>query len=382
MPARLIERALQHALGFARGYHAFVEQLPREEIAHGRVLVDDLVHLRLGERRLVAFVVSPATVADQIDQEILAEGVAVLDRHAHRGQAAFRIVGIDMHDRNLEALGEIAGVAGRARIAGRGGEADLVVGNDVNGAAGGVAGKRGEIERFGHHALAGEGRIAMDENGHARLVVPHRFARFVGDILRSAHHADHDRIDRLEVARVRRERQRHLDHVTLLSAEQPRAEVVFHVAGELLGRIVLVLLRSPLGALEGSDDGLVRLAEHVGHHVQAAAMGHAEDDFAHAVAGRGQHDLVQHRDEHVGAFDRKALLPQIGLVQEALEAFDIGQAAKERAAGRTLHRLGEALRFRRFGQPGAFHRQMHMIEVEPGRAGVDGAQLLDGVEGR
>ncbi len=215
-----VQGALQHRVGFARFDLARRQELLGEEIAHRRMLVDDLVHHRLGEGRFVALVVSPAPVADQVDQEVLTEDVAIFDRHAHRGQAAFRIVGIDMYDRNLEALGQVTGIAGGTRIARRGREPDLIVRDDVDRAAGGVAGQRRQIQRLGHDALPREGGIAMDEDGHAGLVVPHRFARFVGDILRSAHHPFDHGVDRFEMARVRRERQGNLDHVTLLATHQ------------------------------------------------------------------------------------------------------------------------------------------------------------------
>ncbi len=45
--------------------------------AHRRMLGDAGVQQRLGERRLVALVVAPAPVADQVDQEILVEALAV-----------------------------------------------------------------------------------------------------------------------------------------------------------------------------------------------------------------------------------------------------------------------------------------------------------------
>ena len=43
------------------------------ELAHGRVRGDLLVHQRLRERRLVAFVVAVAAVADEVDQEVALE---------------------------------------------------------------------------------------------------------------------------------------------------------------------------------------------------------------------------------------------------------------------------------------------------------------------
>ena len=165
----------------------------------------------------------------------------------------------------------------------------------------------------------------------------------IGDVLRGADHALDDRVDLLEVARVRREDHRHLDRHPVLTPQQPGAEVVFDVAREILGRIVDVgwiaadRLRLLL-AFEGLDDRGVGLAEDMGQHVQATAVGHADHDFARAGGGGGVDALVDHRHDHVVAFDREALLAEIGLMQEALEALDLGQAAKERAAGGRLQR--------------------------------------------
>ncbi len=45
-----------------------------------------------------------------------------------------------------------------------GGESNLVVDDDVDGAAGGITVELRQIQRFGHHALPGEGGVAMDQN--------------------------------------------------------------------------------------------------------------------------------------------------------------------------------------------------------------------------
>ena len=78
------------------------------------------------------------------------------------------------------------------------------------------------------------------QDRHAGLWVAARLARFVGDVLRGADHALDHRVDRFEVARVRRQHHRHLDHLPVLAAQQPRAEVVFDVAGTIVGRIVAI----------------------------------------------------------------------------------------------------------------------------------------------
>ena len=48
----------------------------------------------------------------------------------------------------------------------RGGEADLVVDDDVQRAADGVAGQLAEVERLLDDALAGEGGVAVDQQRH------------------------------------------------------------------------------------------------------------------------------------------------------------------------------------------------------------------------
>src|SRR4051812_3898619 len=103
------------------------------------MLGDLLVHLRLGEARLIAFIVAPAAVADQIDQHILAIALAERKRQPGGGEAGFRLISIDMDDRDLESLGRIAGIESAARIPRIRREANLVVYDDMHRAAGGVA---------------------------------------------------------------------------------------------------------------------------------------------------------------------------------------------------------------------------------------------------
>ena len=91
------------------------------------MLGDDLVHQRLRERRLVGLVVAVPAIADEVDEEILIEPLAIRDAQPHGLEARLRVVGVDVDDRNLEALREIARVVRRARVDRIGREADLVV---------------------------------------------------------------------------------------------------------------------------------------------------------------------------------------------------------------------------------------------------------------
>ncbi len=70
-------------------------------------------------------------VADEVDQHVAPELLPIGHREVDGGEAGLRIVRVHVDDRYVEALREIAGVPGRARVFHVGGEADLVVGDDV-----------------------------------------------------------------------------------------------------------------------------------------------------------------------------------------------------------------------------------------------------------
>ena len=106
----------------------------------------------------------------------------------------------------------------------RRGEADLVVDDDMDRAAGAVAAEPREAERLRHHALAGEGGVAMQQHRDHLLAVGVAELELLGAGL-----AEHHRVHRLEMRRVRGQRQMHLVAVEL--AVRRRAEMVLHVAG-------------------------------------------------------------------------------------------------------------------------------------------------------
>ena len=150
-------------------------------------------------------------------------------------------------------------------------EADLVVDDEVDRAAGAVARQAGEAEALGHDALAGERGVAVEQqrqHGRALAVLAAVL------VLLGAHLAEHHRVDRSRGATGWR--QREVDLVAVEVAVGRGAEVIFDVAGAAdvvgLGR----------AARELVEDGAVRLAHDVGEHVEAAAVGHADDDLVDA----------------------------------------------------------------------------------------------------
>ena len=141
-------------------------QLVRPDLADPLVRLDLRVHRRLRVRGLIGLVVPESAVADQIDQRVVPEALAEGERQADRGDARLDVVGVDVDDRDVEALREIGGPAGGAGVVGVGGEADLVVGDQVQRAADAVAVERLHVERLGDDALPGERGVAVDHDRH------------------------------------------------------------------------------------------------------------------------------------------------------------------------------------------------------------------------
>ena len=158
---------------------------------------DRAVHQRLGEGRLVGLVVPVPPIAEQIDDDVLLELLAVFGGDAGDLYDGFRIIAVDVKDRRLDALGHIGGIRARPRGRRARRKADLVVDDDMNCAAGGKAGEVRQFERLGDETLTGEGRITVHQDaGH---LGPLAVAAL---ILLCPNLTQHDRIDRLEMRRI------------------------------------------------------------------------------------------------------------------------------------------------------------------------------------
>ncbi len=258
---------------------------------------------------------------------------------------------------------------------GIGREAQLVVGDQVEGAARGVARERLEVERLGHDPLAREGGVAVDQNRHhGHRVVP-ELARLAGRLVGPRPALDH-RIHVLEVARVGGEGDGH-------------AAAGFRRVGPGRSVVVLDVARASLGsggvhrerplALELREDRLVGPPDGVGEHVQASAVGHAEDDFTGARRGRQLDRLVEHRYEGVEPLDRELLLAEERLVEIGLERLHLGQPPQQLAPLRLIERLSVGARLDRLPQPDALLVLRDVLDLVGDRAGVGLAQAGKGV---
>ena len=120
--AGLVERDLQlalevgeRALGLLDGQLAALDQRLDVELAHAAPLGDRLVHQRLRVARVVALVVTVAAVADHVDDDVLVERLAVLEGQLGDAHAGLGVVAVDVEDRRLHRLGDVAAVQRAAR---------------------------------------------------------------------------------------------------------------------------------------------------------------------------------------------------------------------------------------------------------------------------
>src|SRR5690606_41884517 len=127
------------------------------------MLADRLVHQRLREARFVALVMAEAAIAPHVDDDVALELLAVFDGQLAGKGDGFRIVAVDVEDRRLDALRDVRGVGAGARELRAGGEADLIVDDEMQAAAGIVTTDVCEAEALPDDALAGERSVAVTQ---------------------------------------------------------------------------------------------------------------------------------------------------------------------------------------------------------------------------
>ncbi len=353
------------AIGLFGGDDTGLHQARLITLAHAGMRGDGGVLARLRVGGLVSLVVPVAPIAHQVDHDVAVEPGPVHPGQAGGGKAGLGIIRVDVDDRRVEALGEVAGVDRRACLGRLGGEADLVVGDQVQGAAGPIPGQAGHVERFGHHALGGEGRVAVDQDRDRSVRIHGRHRGAPIRLLGAGVALDH-RIDGLEVARVGRDGDPHRG--AICRGEGPvRAEVVLHVVEPALRNEAI----APTPAcLELDEDRLVAHPDDVGEDVQAATMRHPD----HGIRGPGRSGTgqqgVEHRHHRVEALDAEPLLAQVGLVQEALQPLHPRQPLEQRPPLVRAHLRPMRPRLDRLPQPDALVVAGDVLDLVGNRAAV------------
>ena len=299
-----------------------------------------LVEQRLGDGGIVDFAVAVTAVADQIDDDIGAELVAVFHGQASDANDGVDVFAVDVEDGNRLAARDACGETRGMLFGVAGGESQQIVDDHVNGAADGVAGKIGVIHGLGKNALPGECSVAVDEQWQI-LFAP----AFTAAVLFGTSAANGHRIDGFEVAGIGNQ----MD-VNFVAAARGvfarRAHVVFHVAGaEYAARVDI---------LEAGEDFLGISFGNVGDHVKASAMAHTHHQFRGSEAGTGIEEFIDQRNERGDAFERKPLAAEIALLHDLLEHIGADQQVED---ARLIFRL-------RFG----FHA---LVDPTPALGSVD-----------
>ncbi len=68
---------------------------------------DLLVEQGLGDRRIVDLAVAVAAIADEVDDHVGLESVAVVDRERGRAHHRVRVLAVDVKDGDGQALGDV-----------------------------------------------------------------------------------------------------------------------------------------------------------------------------------------------------------------------------------------------------------------------------------
>ena len=175
-----------------------------------------------------------------------------------------------------------------------------------------------QLQRLHDYALTGECGIAVHQHRYYLIAV-----RVIAPLLTRAHRTFHHRIDDLEVRGI--EGECHVDVAGGRSYVGGEALVILDVTGTLH----VILIESSLELREQHGG---RLAEDVDQHIESAAMRHAEHEFLDAGATALLQQVIEQRDQHIGAFEREALLADEFSVQVALDALRRGQLGEQVAA--------------------------------------------------
>ena len=212
----------------------FVRLIPRDTVqlqqvfeitfADARALLDCAVKQRLCERRLIGFVVPPTPIAIHVDEYITLKLAAEIKRQSDDLRHSFRGFAVHMKDGHAQHPRDIGRIHRRAPLGRRRGESDLIVDDHMKDAAHPVARQFAHVQRLLNNALAGEGRVAVDEQSQDLATVPVAEA-----ILPCAHAAKDYGIDELKMAWI--EAQREMDFAP--TARRPIAtvaQVILHIA--------------------------------------------------------------------------------------------------------------------------------------------------------
>ena len=277
-------------IGFFSG-----DAFSRDEFLHvkrlDRFFVSDFsIQAGLSEGGFIALVMSMLPVANEIDHDVVTKPLAISHCELGHVDHGFRMITIHMKDRNLDHLCDIGAIERRACLCGGRRVADLVVDDDVDRAAGAIAGKLRKVQCLCNHTLARKGCVAVDDDGNDRFAI-----RITCTNLLRLRAPFNDRINGLEMRRIRS--QSEMDAFPRRDAPiAGEALVIFHIArAEGCGDIRRIF--------ELREDRLVALPKNIRENIQSTTMGHADDDLAYSKGGCIFHYMVEQRNQGFPALE-------------------------------------------------------------------------------
>src|SRR5581483_1067735 len=126
---------LAHGLNLLSSQNALADQALRIQHGYRRMLLDSAIKDRLRVAGVVAFVMPVTPVADHVDDDVLLKLLPVVESNLRDADSSFGIVAIDMENRRLHAASYVGRVRRRAGLVRKRREPDLVIDDQVDGAA-------------------------------------------------------------------------------------------------------------------------------------------------------------------------------------------------------------------------------------------------------
>mmetsp|Transcript_71767 Transcript_71767/g.171491 ORF Transcript_71767/g.171491 Transcript_71767/m.171491 type:complete len:583 (-) Transcript_71767:337-2085(-) len=151
---------------FSLRHHTAGKKLLFEDGVRPRMFVDLLVEHRLGILRSIRFVVPEASVTNHINDHILPPGLSPLRSQLESRGNCDGVVAVDVENGEAEAFAQVRRVHCGAVVDRVGGEAHLVVDDDVDGATDVELRDMRELQGLVADALASKGGVAMEKNRH------------------------------------------------------------------------------------------------------------------------------------------------------------------------------------------------------------------------
>ncbi len=157
-----------------------------------------------------------------------------------------------------------------------------------------------------------------------------------------------------------------MDRVAVKLAVRACAEVIFYVAR------AVDIFGFEAAALKLVEDRAIRLAHHVGEHVEAATVRHADDHFANAECAAAFDNLFHRRNEAFATIKAETFGAHIFDMKEFLKALGLNHLVEDRLAAFAGEFDFLVVAFDAFFQPARFFGvgNMHVLQRECATVGA------------